>query len=138
EFGHRVLARSHGQPCPALAPRERACRDRREQSRLEDGGLAGAGRPDEADERGADQARDDVRDDAFPSEEVLSVIGLERREALEGAGNDDLLRLSLGPWCQIERRVLLEDRALELLERSARLEAELLAQQLPRVAIDRH
>src|SRR5438034_8234476 len=37
----------------------------------------------------------------------------------------------------LERRVLAQDRALELLQRSARLEPELVAQQLARVAVDR-
>ena len=93
-----MLARPHDDPLPVLAPRDHTAGERREQSRADDRRLAAAGRPDDAEQRGADEPRDELRDEPLAAEEVRRVRLLERRQALERA--DDpvaVLAAGLGP-----------------------------------------
>ena len=78
-----------------------------------------------------------------------SLIGVDRdhgdhgrREQREAAGQQQELRkasrhgLPWRPWRCVDRRVLSEDRGLEVLEVSPRLEAELLAEAVASLPVD--
>src|SRR2546430_16510577 len=87
----------------------------------------------DSDERAGGEPRDELGQQALAAAEVERVRGLERREALEradgGADHAGLLR-------KVEGWVVLEHRPLELLQRAARLEAELVGEELARAPVD--
>src|SRR4051794_38325603 len=69
---------------PLLAAREHAAGERRQEAGAQDGGLAAAGWADDAEQRGADEARDELGDEPLAAEEVGRVDDLERGESLVG------------------------------------------------------
>ena len=80
-----MLARAHQQQRPVLAAGQRAARQRGQQTGPDDRGLAAAGRADDAEQRRADELRDEVGDEPLAPAEVVGVGRLERCEALERA-----------------------------------------------------
>src|SRR5262249_16984983 len=132
-----VLAGPSDELRPALASGQDAGFERGREPRLQDGGFAASRRPDDPDARRGRQPRDERGDEALAAEEVLGVSRGKRGEALERADDDRFSGLggATRPRLVFERRVLAQDGAFELLKRAARLEAELVAQQLARVAV---
>ena len=74
---HRLLARPDDDLTPAFAAGQHTVRQRRQQPGLDDRGLSTARRSDDAEHRGADQPRDELRDELLPSEEVRGVGDLK-------------------------------------------------------------
>ena len=83
-----MLARAHQQQRPVLAAGQRAARQRGEQPGPDDRRLAAAGRADDAEQRRADELRDEVGDEPLAPAEVVGVGRLERCEALERADHE--------------------------------------------------
>ena len=69
---------------PALRARQRATRERRQQPRPHGRRLAAPGRPDDGEQRRADEPRDEFGHEPLTAEEVLRVRGVERAEAHVG------------------------------------------------------
>lgn len=120
-----------------VASGEHAGLERGHEPGLDDGRLAASRRADDPNEWRAGQPRDEIGDEPLAAEEVLGVGRGEGGEALERADDNALVRHGRARRSRVvlERRVLAEDRPLELLQRAARLQTELLAQQLSRAAV---
>ena len=85
ELGERVLARAHHRPPPALRAGDDPVGERRQEAGAHGRGLAAARGADHREQGRADQAGDELGDQALAAEEVLGVGGVERRQAAEGA-----------------------------------------------------
>ena len=70
---------------PAVAAREHAGGERRQQPGAQRRGLAAPRRADDREQRRAHQARDELRDELLAPEEVLGVVDVEGGEPLERA-----------------------------------------------------
>jgi hypothetical protein len=81
----RTLPRAQQRDAPALAPRQRAAAQRRQQPCPQHGRLATPRRPDHADHRRRHRAGDDLRDEPLAAEEHVGVVDVERGEPLERA-----------------------------------------------------
>src|SRR5205085_10592701 len=106
----------------------------------EDRRFAAARRGDETDERCGGEPGNKVGDDLLPSIEILRVADVEEREPLERADHDTTVIVRRSDperaRAELERRVLLQDRAFEQLEGFARFQPELDTQELPCLAVD--
>ena len=80
----------------SLAARQYAARQRGEQPRPQGRRLAASRRPDDAEQRGADEPRDERRDEPLAAEVVLGVVDVERGEALERADHRPVPGANLG------------------------------------------
>ena len=85
ELGQRALARAHHRPPPALRAGDDPVGQRRQEAGAHGRGLAAARGADDGEQGRADQAGDELGDQALAAEEVLGVGGIERRQAAEGA-----------------------------------------------------
>ena len=85
ELGQRPLAGAHHRPPPVLGAGDDPVGERRQEAGAHSRGLAAARGADHREQRRADQAGDELCDQALAAEEVLGVGGVERRQAAEGA-----------------------------------------------------
>ena len=85
ELGQRALAGAHHRPPPALRAGDDPVGERRQQAGAHGRGLAAARGADHREQGRADQAGDELGDQALAAEEVLGVGGVEGRQAAEGA-----------------------------------------------------
>ena len=127
---------------PALAARQRAGCERGQESRSQQRRLSAARSPDDREQRGVGKSRHELADETLATEEELGVGRLERRQPLERA--DEARRVVARPPRRrfavekgVEGRILYEDGSLELLQRNARLEAQLDVQVLARLPVHR-
>ncbi len=81
----RPLAGTQQQTPPALAARQHASGEGRQETGAQDRRLAAARRADDAEEAGADEAGDELGDEPLAAEEVVGIDRLEARETLERA-----------------------------------------------------
>jgi hypothetical protein len=91
-----MLAGTDKRARPAVAAGQHAARERVQQARPEQRGLAAARRADHAEQRRADEARDQLRDELLAPEKVLGVVGVERGETLVGADDRSPGALTFG------------------------------------------
>ncbi len=118
---------------PALAPGQCTAAERRQEPGAEQRRLAAPRRTHDRDERSRRKPRDELGDGAFAPEEELGVVAVVGGKPLERADAGVARRRRRGG--PLELVVLVQDRALEPLQCSARLETELLAQQLARLPV---
>ena len=85
ELGQRPLAGAHHRPPPVLRAGDDPVGQRRQQAGAHGRGLAAARGADHREQGRADQAGDQLCDQALAAEEVLGVGGVEGRQAAEGA-----------------------------------------------------
>ncbi len=100
----RSPGRSSRRP-PALAARQHAVGEGREETGAQDRRLAAARRADDAEEAGADEACDELGHEPLAAEEVVGIDRLEARKTLERA--DALGRHDGSAWRARERARLL-------------------------------
>ena len=87
ELAQRMLARAHDHHVPVRAARQHAARQRRQQPGPHDRRLAAPGRPDDPEQRGADEPRDELGHEPLAPEEVRRVRDVERRQPPERAAH---------------------------------------------------
>ena len=85
ELGQRALAGAHHRPPPALRAGNDPVGERRQETGAHGRGLAAARGADDREQGRADEAGDELGDQALAAEEVLGVGGVEGRQAAEGA-----------------------------------------------------
>jgi hypothetical protein len=127
QLGRRPLARSDDHRPRAGAPAGR---------RLGAATTCRCPTADDREQRCVCEPRYQLVDEPLASEEDAGVAGFERLEPLERANAFQGLPRVPVTVTHVQRRVLHEDRSLDALELYARLEAELVDQELPRPAID--
>jgi hypothetical protein len=118
---------------PAFAPRQRAAAQGRQEAGAEQRRLAAARRTHDRDKPSRRKLRDELGDGPLAPEEELRVVAVVRSESLERADAGVARRRRRAGALQLV--VLVQDRPLEPLQRSARLETELLPQQLARLPV---
>ena len=127
--GQRVIARAQQRDPPMLRARQRAARQRGEQPGPQQRGLARPRCAEDADQAPLGEPRDELGDEPFAPEEHVGVADVEGRQALERTGDDRAQRDRPHP---LDGRLLQEDRALELLQRTTGLQPQFLAQKATR------
>ena len=85
ELGQRARAGAHHGAPPVLGAWDDAVRQRRQEAGAHGRGLAAARGTDDGEQRRADQAGDQLCDQALAAEEVLGMSGIERGQAAVGA-----------------------------------------------------
>ena len=111
ELAHRVLARPHQRARPAFAAGQDPAGQRGQQTGPDDGRLAAAGRADDAEQRRADEPRDELGDELLAAEEVVGVVDVEGRQALVGAQHRRSVAPALDPGGPLARRLQGDDAA---------------------------
>ena len=128
-----MLARSQQRLAPAAAAGQQSCAQGLEHPGTQQRRLADPGRAEDPDDWRLHQPCHKVRYEPLASAEVLRVRAIEEREPLERAH----IRHLTARLNRVQRNVLLEDRALQFLQRTARLEPKLIAQQFARLSVNR-
>ena len=112
ELAHRVRAGAQQRLRPVLAAGQHPAGQRRQQAGAQDRRLAAARRPDDAEQRRADEAGDELGDEPLASEEVARVGDVVGGQALERA--DDRHIVAVAPPAALARLLQVDDAAGQL------------------------